>query len=445
MTRIYAHAITLVLCLAAHSASAQLIKYGPWSGALTSHSVQIAAVLMQDRITSIDVDTHPEFRRYQTFAQNRRIEGAPENLARFSIYGLQPDTIYYFRLRAGNTKEHERTGTFQTLPLEGEPTSFRFAIAADASSQSESSVYSEIKFQQPRFFLHLGNFHNEALTENSVDRYFETYREAFTSANQSELYASIPLVYTWDRLDFGGSADRLSPTASAAHAAYRHYLPHYPFLPEPGADVYAQPTPPSIEVGPITQAFSFGRVRFIILDSRTARDPVESPDGPDKSMLGSVQIEWLKHELVHSSSTHPLIFIATSSAWHGTNSTTSDDWSRYAVERTEIADWISENNLNGICFLSGNSGTLATNDGSSVTDQGGFELPEFHVGPIDRQESNFEGKWTQDAIVPKGIDEFFGLVDVEDNRSSITVTFTGLNQYAQEQLQSSITLDVPEP
>jgi len=445
MTRFYASTLTLLLSLSALSAHAQLINYGPWSGAVTSHSVQIAAGLMQDRITSIEVATLRDFPRFQTFAQDQRMEGAPANLARFSLYGLESDTTYYYRLRVGNIKEYERIGTFRTFPLEGEPASFRFAIAADALSQSSSSVYSEIRFQKPRFFLHLGNFHHAALKENSIETYFETYRQAFTSANQSELYAAIPLVYTWDRLDFGGSADRLSSSAPAAHAAYRHYLPHYPLSPEPDADIYAPPTPPSIEVGPINQAFSYGRVRFIILDSRTARDPVEIPDGPEKSMLGAPQLEWLKRELLHSGPTHPLIFIATSTAWHGTDAAGSDDWARYDHERTQIASWIKANNITGLCFLSGNGGSLASNDGSTVTGKYEGNFPEFHVGPIDRRQTRFGGNWTQDVIVPKGIDEFFGLVDVEDNVTSIKVTFTGLNQYAQEQLRSSFTLDVPRP
>jgi len=103
------------------------------------------------------------------------------------------------------------------------------------------------------------------------------------------------------------------------------------------------------------------------------------------------------------------------------------------------------NNITGICFLSGNGGSLASNDGSTVTGKYEGNFPEFHVGPIDRRQTRFGGNWTQDVIVPKGIDEFFGLVDVEDNVTSITVTFTGLNQYAQEQLRSAFTLDVPRP
>ena len=435
MTRFYANIFAILLCLSASFAQAQLVKYGPWSGALTSNSVDVVAGLMQHRITSIEVSTYKDFRRFITFAEDQRSEGAPKELARYSLHSLTPDTTYYYRTTAGRIRESERIGTFRTLPVAGNPASFRFAVAADALSRSESSVYSEIRFQKPAFFLHLGNFHNENISTENLPAYFDTYREALTSANQSELFAAVPAVYTWDKLDFGQGR-------SAAHQAYRQFVPHYPFMPEPGAEVIQPIAATTTPDSPIAQAFSYGRVRFIILDERTARDPVDAPDGPHKSMLGAAQLDWLKKQLLHAAPTHPLIFIATAAAWHGTNSAASDDWSRYSHERAQLATWIEANNLDGICFLSGNGGILATNDGSTATSRIEGNFPEFHVGPIDRREVKFDGNWTQSPVIPKEIDEFFGLVDVEDNVTSIKVTFTGLNQYAQEQLKSSFVVNV---
>lgn len=435
MTRFYASISVFILCLTTPAIRAQLVKYGPWCGALTSQSAEVVAGLMQQRITSIEVSTYKDFRRFNTFAENRRVEDAPKELVRYSLHSLTPDTTYYYRTTAGRIREYERTGSFRTLPVEGKPASFRFAVAADALSRSESSVYSEIRFQKPAFFLHLGNFHNEDIPTENLTAYFDTYREALTSANQSELFASIPVVYTWDKLDFGKGR-------SAAHLAYRHFVPHYPLMPQPGTDIIPPVAPPSSPNSPIAQAFSCGRVRFIILDERTTRDPVAAPDGPKKSMLGSAQLAWLKQQLLHAAPTHPLIFIGTAAAWHGTDAEASDDWSRYSHERAELATWIEANNLDGICFLSGNGGILAINDGSAATGRSAGIFPEFHVGPIDRRELKFDGNWTQAPVIPKEIDEFFGLIDVEDNGTSIKVTFTGLNQYAQEQLKSSFVVNV---
>ena len=159
-------------------------------------------------------------------------------------------------------------------------------------------------------------------------------------------------------------------------------------------------------------------------------------------MLGETQLTWLKSELLSASSNHPLIFIGTASTWHGSDSTLSEDWSRYTTERTEIANFIAENNITGVCFLSGNGGILASHDGSRDESKPELNLPEFHVGPIDLRHIKYQGTWTQVPVIPSDVGEFFGLIEVTDNVTSITVTFTGLNQYAQKQLESTFTIPV---
>ena len=161
MSRFTLLALLLLAGFTGVNLHAQLIDYGPWCGAVTSHSAEITVSLTRSRITSLEVSTHRDFPRYRTLPANKRISGASSQLARYSLRYLEPDTQYYYRVRAGNTREFQRVGSFTTLPPEGKPTSFRFAVAADAISRSKSSVYSEIRFQKPRFLLHLGNFHND--------------------------------------------------------------------------------------------------------------------------------------------------------------------------------------------------------------------------------------------------------------------------------------------
>jgi hypothetical protein len=442
MTRLTTFALTLLTLCAALSASAQMVRSGPWSGGVTSNWAEVVLGLLENRLTSIEVSTHRDFPRYETFAENQSLLGSPTNLARYSLRYLKPDTTYYYRIRASNLRERERNGSFRTLPVEGQPASFRVAIAADALTDSESSVFSEIRFQKPLFFLHLGNFHHHPLRTSNAADYYVAYETALRSANQTELYGSIPIVYTWDRLDFGGEPARQLPgPTTVANEVYRQIVPHHPLVTnsQPTAETELNPPPPQL----ITQAFTCGRVRFIILDTRSDRDPVETPDGPGKPMIGAWQLEWLKQELVAAAQTHPLIFIATSTAWHGTDSKNSDDWARYQNERREISDWIRENELNGICFLSGNGGVLAVHNGSNVIPQSELNFPEFHVGPIDLKRTAHAGEWTQSPIRPQDIDEFFGLIDIDDQGSSIQVKFAGLNQYAQKQLESSFTIQVP--
>ena len=442
MTRLRHFVLPLLALIASPSLPAQLVHFGPWLGGVTPRSAEVVLGLIEDRLTSIDVCLKPDFLRYDSLAENRRLLTAPPKLVRYTLTNLEPDTTYYYRVRAGNLKERERTGSFRTFPEAGRPSSFRFAIGADALTDSKSSVFSEIRFQKPRFFIHLGNFHSVPILTPDPAKYYETFKTALRSSNQSELYSSVPIVYTWDRSDFGGErANRFSAQVPVANEVYRNIVPHYPLVTDESTKTKVAPAAERPAL--ISQAFSYGRVRFIILDTRSARDPVATPDGPEKSMLGEWQCDWLKQELVTAAETHPLIFIASSTAWHGIDSANSDDWARYTHERTEIAAWIRDHNITGVCFLSGNGGVFATNDGSKVFTQSELNFPEFHVGPIDLKRVAYRGEWTQVPIVPDEVDEFFGLVDVEDNVTSIKVSFTGLNQYAQIELKSAFTVPVP--
>ena len=87
-----------------------------------------------------------------------------------------------------------------------------------------------------------------------------------------------------DDHDFGpNDSHRESPGREAALATYREVVPHYPLV--VGAD---DPE------APVAQAFTVGRVRFIISDLRSARNRKQDPDGPEKTMMGEGQLAWFK-------------------------------------------------------------------------------------------------------------------------------------------------------
>ena len=96
--------------------------------------------------------------------------------------------------------------------------------------------------------------------------------------------------------------DRSSPSRETAWSAYRTYVPHYSLGDR-------------VESGPIYQAFTVGRARFVLTDLRSERDPATDPDGPDKTMLGDEQRQWLERELLVSSRRHAVVFWVSSVPW----------------------------------------------------------------------------------------------------------------------------------
>src|SRR5690606_27654729 len=132
-------------------------------------------------------------------------------------------------------------------------------MGACAMTGSSRPVFDVIRRQNPLFFLHLGDMHYENIDAADPEAYREAWREVLASRSQAALYRSTPIAYTWDDHDFGpNNSNRLAPGRNAARRAYREMIPHYPLA--AGA-----------RNAPIHQAFSIGRVRFILTDLRSSR------------------------------------------------------------------------------------------------------------------------------------------------------------------------------
>lgn len=407
---------------------AQLVARGPWTGAITDHTANINLVLFESRLTTLEYCTNREFSRYAEVPEQARREDDTSLLTRYQLRNLEPDTTYYFRVRAGRRREEQRIGSLHTLPTPGQPASFRFALIGGAETASEAGAFSEVRFQRPLFVLQLGNLHKEPIGTGEVAIFQAAYNRALDSFTRQELLQSVPLVYTWGDLDF--SAANSDIPAAAAHRVYRQFIPHYPLPAD--ADPQLADRPESTH--PIAQAFSVGRVRFIVLDVRTNRTP--------DSLLGPWQRQWLEHELQTSAATHPLIFVASPLPWHAAPDAPGDHWGHFAAERESLTHWIQEQHLTGVVLLSAGGGMLSAVDAKPAAPAEGDEpvLPEFQVGDVDLHPAIVTGSWTNGPVPPGATEEFFGLVDIDDQRTTIKATLTGMNQNGQERLRTVVTV-----
>jgi phosphodiesterase/alkaline phosphatase D-like protein len=404
-------------------ALAQLVHQGPWSGNVGPNSAIVHMTLNEGRLTSLEVSEHQDFRRpVTTIAQSARLPDDPITMARYLLRNLKPDTTYYVRPVAGRLREHRTIGEFKTFPRAASYASFRVGLASGALTGSEAGAFSEIRYQEPLVFFHLGNSHNEAEVPDEIEAWHALYKQALDSFTQAELYRHVPLVHTWNSRDYGGAA---------AHAAYRTFMAHYP-LP---AD-----SPQAINEGslrPISQAFSIGRVRFIVLDTETHRT---DPQSASPTILGDWQWQWLQSELRAAVHSHPLIFLVSAVAWHGREAVSGPDnhWGYYPAERTKIENWLRDEGIGNVCVLSGNGGILAARIGSG---QPGV-LNEFQAGVLDQRRDPVIGRWTEGPLLPGPTEEFFGIVDVVDNRSRIEVTLKGMNQHGHPRFETAFTIDL---
>jgi phosphodiesterase/alkaline phosphatase D-like protein len=105
-------------------------------------------------------------------------------------------------------------------------------------------------------------------------------------------------------------------------------------------------------------------------------------------MLGTVQKEWFKRELLAEKSRFALIFWVSSVPWTG-KSHTGDGWAAFPIERQEIADFIKLNGIRNLCLLSGDAHMLGADDGRNgdFAKDGGAPVPSLQAAPLDRPAS----------------------------------------------------------
>jgi alkaline phosphatase D len=123
-----------------------------------------------------------------------------------------------------------------------------------------------------------------------------------------------------------------------------------------------------------------GDVLFFLLDDRYYRSPNRWPDGPDKTMFGARQLEWLKQALVSAPRASIKIIAGGSQFWNRTSR--FEGWHHFAAERTAFADWLIAQRIEGVIFLSGDRhfGELL-----KIERPGAYPLYEFTSSPLTSQ------------------------------------------------------------
>jgi phosphodiesterase/alkaline phosphatase D-like protein len=371
-----------------------------WSGAVTSESVTVKARLASDSTTvRLLVSSQPDLSTpmlsdfYTATVTTNRVVSIP-------MSGLSPDTQYHYAIEADGTVFTNMQGKFHTFP-DG-PASFTFAMSGDANTGSDHPVFGTILDQNPLFFFHLGDMYYEDITVNDVSLYRAAFDTVLASPGQSALYRNVSFAYIWDDHDYGpNNSDSTSPGRQAARLSYQEYVPHYPLAAGSG-DV------------PIYQAFAVGRVWFIVTDTRSERTPNSAPDDASKTMLGSAQKAWFKQQLLDANGVYPIIVWVNSVPWINTPTPGSDSWGGFTTERAELANFIADNDIQGLFILSADAHILAIDDGtnSDYSTSGNAAIPLMHAAALDRSGIVLGGPYSEGVFPGPGQ---FGLMTITDD------------------------------
>ena len=281
--------------------------------------------------------------------------------------GLQPDTIYWYRLKYAGESDRYQFLPHQTKTAPAGAADFRVAFGSCCRIQfdPDQRIWNAVRQLQPDMFLWLGD--NIYADSDQRQALVDLYGRGRVVERLEPLLRSTPQLATWDDHDFGyNDSDGRNPIKAESLQTFRN------FWANPG---YGEPGNPGVYFKQ-----HYGGVDFFVLDGRYHRDATDKIDNADKTMLGAAQKAWLKREL--KASRTPFKVLAVGGGWSAAeNEDGGDSWGVYLAERNEIFDFIRDNDIGGVVCISGDSHMGELNC-IPRSEQGGYDIYDFCSSPL---------------------------------------------------------------
>ncbi len=301
-------------------------------------------------------------------------------IARHKFTELKPGTEYFYKIKyilEGNRRGKSDWQSFKTLPGDAKEKEVNFVMVTGMNFRRFSSGinqygnkataggdlktgfpgYISILSENPDFFIGNGDNvyydHPRDSSAKTTEEMRKHWHRLFHMDNFQKMASKTPIFWLKDdhdhryndsdtlRVDEKGNA--LLPSHSDG---IRLFLEQAPFSTED----------PSSAI-PYRTYHLNKDVQIWMLEGRDFRSPNRKPDGPEKSIWGEEQKQWLKETLLESTATFKLLISPTpmvgpDDAYKIDNQTNPGGF-RY--ERDEFVSWLKENNImeNGFYVLCG--------------------------------------------------------------------------------------------
>jgi alkaline phosphatase D len=388
----------------AEVSSDSLLKHGAATGEVTSHSARVWFRTNAASTAQVEWTDGSQSFRSATIKTTKD----QDYTATVLLDGLTPGTTYRYAIRTGSPNTSSESidqlraasaaeGRFVTAPSDDQAKPMTFVWSGDLGGQqrcrrtpSGYAIFDEMFRRQPHFMIFLGdtiysddrcpsppNAPGSEFAASILDEYRAKYRYQREDAALQRFFAATPVYAIWDdhevRNNFSGPIDPLMPIGRQA------FLEYWPIG-----------TPPD-DPHRLYRKYRWGAdAEIFILDTRQYRSSNGQKDGPNKTMLGSAQREWLVEELSHSTATWK--FVATSVPLSNQKGGTlllpgNDSWARgadgtgFLTELRSIVDTLLARQVSNIVWLAGDVHYAQVNDydpdGDGITD-----FYEFICGPL---------------------------------------------------------------
>lgn len=338
-----------------------------------------------------------------------------------NIDGLEPDTVYRYRVWFSTTPEdvryaHAIEGSFRTAPAAQTDAPVHLTWSGDLGGQNTCRdategypIFSAIHAEQPDLFIGLGDMiyadgrcetvgrygniqiPGEFTPAADMPNYWAHWKYNREDPGYQALLATVPYYAVWDDHevvnDFGPLHDTRDHTP---------YTPGMHLLPL-GLDAFLDYNP--VAERPDTPKRLYRSVRWgkhlevFILDTRQYRDANAQADNGayPKSMLGREQLVWLEERLHRSDATWKVIVssvpLAIPTGSHGLpgrdGRSNHHDGSGFEHELIDLLRFMQQQGMRNVVFLTTDVHFAQALRYTPFSDDPAFQIHEFVVGPLN--------------------------------------------------------------
>lgn len=324
-------------------------------------------------VARFELADNPEFEKSR---KTRWIKASPDYdyIIKVEVATLRPSTKYYYRLLYGPERDDTSKGhicSFKTLGGKNAIQKTKFVVVTgmnyfffhEGPYKPEDAYHGDdkhlgypaleaIRKLEPDFFVGTGDnvyfdhpakkegsdkwtgiaWSNRAKTETEMRR---KYHEQFIQPRYVALFAEVPTYWEVDDHDYRyndcDNTGNKMPTPEMGARNFREQLPVVDPT-DPTASTYA--------------TFRVNRdLQIWLVEGRLYRSPNKMPDGPDKTIWGEIQKQWLKDTLLASDATFKILISPTPLVGPDGN-TKRDNHTNlggFRHEAQEFFDWLKQN------------------------------------------------------------------------------------------------------
>jgi hypothetical protein len=310
------------------------------------------------------------------------------------VTGLAAGTRWYYAPEINGTLDLSNVGRARTLPASG-PLRVTFGSCWSGPGQTgvtstpDHPVGAAVAAKDADLHIFHGDMGYPDIGVNDQTLFRANYALMHGLANFRTMMRNLTFDYIPSDHDATpNNGDSTSPGLPAFQTVYRQVIPSHDLPDTTG--VYHSFTSGD------------GRVRFVSTDLRSYRTPNSATDNTAKTMLGTVQKQWLKDQWLAAKQAGQLIVWVSEQIWcidgtyvtSGIN-TDNDHWGAFTTERAELDNYRASNGIKNMVILCGDGHQISYRRNVDYSTAGGVGVPVYSAAAYSRTQAYRPGAWEQ--------------------------------------------------